>query len=152
MTDTFTDLNGFKLGPFPRPLKGDYVKTVIVISGHGNTGKSTLSKNLLNNSISYIGTDAASMQRDHNIQGILKYLDIHIHDKPEIDLGRFAHFIQREYLSEFMNYFFNKFIIQNKSLNIIVEGYMMTIPEAYILFVNRCKLHKYRVWKLNRIC
>ena len=152
MTDTSTASDDFKLGPFPRPLTVPYRKTIIIITGRGNIGKSTLSKVMLNDSISYIGTDAASMQTDHGIPEVLKYLNDHINDKPEIDLGRFAHFIMAAGAIRFIDYFFDRFIANNKKMNIIVEGYLFTIPEAYVLFMNKCKRNGYRVWKMSRIC
>ena len=61
--------------PAPRKLIGNWEKTIILVTGPSNIGKSQLSQLfLLNDSIYYISTDRASKTLEHNIKILANYI------------------------------------------------------------------------------
>lgn len=131
-----------------RPLKGEYKKTIIVLTGPSNIGKSTITDLLLSDKFDYVSIDSACIRAElKEIQEFSKPYG----KKLNLDLGILFNFVRKECPTQFIDYFFNKFIKENKNLNIFVEGYVFTITELYHLFINKCKKHGYRIWNIGRI-
>jgi len=145
----------FNMGHLPsidkRPLVGDYKKTVIVLTGPSNIGKSTITELLLNDKFDYISIDAACIKAE--MPEIVNYLKEVKEGGVNInyDLGLLFNFVWRECPNTFIKYFFTKYIKDNDSLNIFVEGYVFMITELYQLFIDECKENDYRIWNIRRI-
>ena len=134
-----------------RPLKGEYEKTIIVLRGPSNIGKSTITELLLNDKFSYISIDAAC--RLSGIDMIDKFLKEYEEGGKNIHyaLGVLFTFVRENCPDQFIEYFFNKYIKENSYLNIFVEGYMFIYTEIFQLFIDKCKEANYRIWDTRRI-
>lgn len=134
-----------------RPLVGDYKKTIIVLTGVSNIGKSTMSELLLNNKLNYVSIDAACLLAD--IDEVRNYIKKVEESGKNINYnaGELFHFVKESCPDKFIEYFFNKYIKENENLNIFVEGYVFIFTEMYQLFIDKCKEADYRIWNINRI-
>ena len=74
MGGVFTDFKKFNMGPGMRKLEGEYYKTIVIVSGQGKSGKSTICNVLWNEGVNYLSVDDMSIQTDHNISEILSFL------------------------------------------------------------------------------
>ena len=134
-----------------RPLVGEYKKTIITLIGHCNSGKSTLMELLLNDNFNYISIDKVCQETNiDEIHAFVKSLSEQGIDV-RYDLGRLFRFIADECPTQFIDYFFAKYIKENENLNIFVEGYVFMITDLYRLFIEKCKENGYRIWETRRI-
>lgn len=134
-----------------RPLVGEYKKTIIVLTGASNIGKSTVSELLLSNKLNYVSIDAACLLAD--IDEIRNYIKKFKTSGKNINyaVGKLLHFVRESCPDKFIEYFFNKYIKENKNLNIFVEGYVLIFTEMYQLFMDKCAEAGYRIWNIKRI-
>ena len=131
-----------------RPLVGEYKKTIIVLTGPSNIGKSTIADLLLNDNLDYISIDSACIRAElPQIQEFVKSAGKGLN----FNLGLLFNFIMTNCPNQFIDYFFNKYIRDNKNSNIFVEGYVFMMTELYQLFIAKCKLLDYRIWNIRRI-
>lgn len=151
MTDISTSCKKFDMWPGSRLLEGEYEKTVIIVSGAGNMGKSTLSSRLLNENICFVGTDSVCIRPNHSIKSVLDYLEEHKDDNP-IDIGKMGIAISEmpEY-KEFIDHLFDEYIVKNEFKDILMEGHLMTIANIREYFIQKCVDNKIRVWLMGRI-
>lgn len=135
--------------PAPRELIGNWEKTIILIAGESNIGKSQLSQLfLLNDSIYYISTDKASKTLEHDIRELAYYVT---KNKDYLDAGVLAHFINDNCCVKFVDYFFMRFIKNNLNLNILIDGYLFGLEPLRSFFIKKCTSSGYRVWEIKRI-
>ena len=135
--------------PAPRELIGDWEKTIILVIGQANIGKSQLSQLfLLNDSIYYISTDKASKTLEHNIKILANYI---INNESYLDAGVLAHFINDNCCAGFVDYFFMRFVKNNLNLNILIDGYLFSLEPLRSIFIKKCTSSGYRVWEIKRI-
>ena len=133
-----------------RPLVGPYAKTLILLSGGSNIGKSTLMELLMNPNFDYISVDKVCQCAD--LAAIQSFMtscegsDIPI----ALDLGRLFNFIVNHCAGEFIQHLFSTYIANNENDNIFIEGCLLEIPTLYNIFVEVCKLSGYRLWELRR--
>jgi len=149
MTDTSMSSKKFNMSPGKRELVGEYRKTIIVVTGESLIGKSTICDLLLNDDINYISLDECCKQTDHNIGFILDYLEDHKRDCP-INLGLMGIRINEVCYAEFIDYFFDKYIVNNENLNIILDGFLFILRNTYGYFLEKCESFSYRVWRMER--
>lgn len=149
MIDTFMLSKKFNMIPGKRKLVDKCKKTIIVVTGDSLIGKSTICDLLLNDSINYISLDECCKQTDHDIEFIINYLKEHREDSP-INLGLMGMKINEICYKEFIDYFFDKYIVNNENLNIILDGFLFTQKNVYGYFLEKCESFGYRVWRMER--
>ena len=134
-----------------RPLVGEYKKTIVTLIGHCNTGKSTLMELLMNDNFNYISIDRVCQET--NLDEISTFINSMNEQGIDIryDLGRLFRFIADNCPSQFIDYFFTKYIKDNENLNIFVEGYVFMITDLYRMFIAKCKENDYRIWEIRRV-
>jgi hypothetical protein len=151
MKDTFIDCKKFRMGPGMRPLVGEYLKTIIVVRGASNIGKSTLCDVLWKEGVNYISLDGACiLERDHQIEEIHQYLDLY-GDQAKFHLNILCQLISESKAQKFMDYFFKKYIEENENLNILLDGFLFTFENVYRIFLEQCVMKRYRVWQIERV-
>jgi len=134
-----------------RPLVGEYKKTILTIIGGSGIGKSTLAELLLPSDFNYISIDLACLQAD--IVEIKQFI-LESEEKGEninLSLGVFIKRVSEECPEEFIDYFFNTYIIGNEASNILVEGVVFIFDNMFELFKSKCELADYRLWTIERI-
>lgn len=154
MKDGSMNSKKFNMGSLPstdkRPLVGEYKKTIILLTGKANIGKSTLADLLINDKFNYISVDSVCLTSGiHEISNFLDYTRSTGYNINQ-DLGKLFDFIYKNCPDTFINFFFNVCIRDNENLNILVEGYLLSIDKLYSLFMDKCKEYNYRVWKIER--
>lgn len=145
MTGISTNSKKFNMYPGMRPLQGEYKKTIMIVTGKALEGKSTLCSFLLNDNTNYISVDAACECAGHNIKEMLDFVEelrIGINKNP---------ILSDKCCSEFMDYFFDKYVKNNENLNILIDGYLFTLENVLACFLEKCKFFGYRVWTMVRI-
>ncbi len=140
----------FNMTPGYRPLHGEYKKTIIIVTGESGIGKSTICNELLSDNLNYISVDVSCIQTDHNIKEILDFVKLH-GNQSLYKLHILSPIISDKCSIEFVDYFFEKYIINNENLNIILDGYIFKFKNILDYFIEKCKLHDFRVWKLVRL-
>jgi len=130
-----------------RPLEGEYKKTVLLLYGLCNTGKSTLTNLMLNDNFNYISVDRACIEA--NFEPIKSYVE-QGGTPLRYDLGKLFKFVNDECASEFIDYFFTKYLVENENLNIFIEGFVFMLERPRTLFMQKCKDAGYRVWIIRR--
>ena len=148
MTDISMNSKKFNMGPGNRELVGEYKKTIIVVVGKSRIGKSTLCSLLLNDTINYISLDGCCKQEGHNIKVITDYVEKH---KENPDWGQLGLIINDTCRYEFMSYFFEKYIVENENKNILLDGFLLSLVPMFDCFMERCKVHNFRVWRISRV-
>lgn len=136
--------------PGKRKLTTEYEKTIIIVNGKSEIGKSTLCDLLLNDDINYISIDVASIRTDHNIKEIIEFVDKY----KELSVMRIhwlTPIISKTCYKEFIDYFFEKYIVKNENLNILIDGILFTHDHIYEYFLEKCKSSEFRVWEIKRI-
>jgi len=150
MTDISTSCKKFNMWPGSRILNGQYEKTVILVVGSSCAGKSTLCEKLLNDNLCFVCTDSICIRGGHQIKKILDYLDEHKGDNP-INIGLMGIAISKmEEYKPFVDFFFEKYILENDFENILLEGHLMSLDNIRERFLARCKENKIRVWVMER--
>jgi len=134
--------------PGPRELMGNYKKTIIVITGDSEIGKSSLSELLLKDSIYYLSMDIACQEPTHDIKVLVDYIE---ENKDYLDAGVLGIFINENCYQEFVDHFFQRFIVDNENLNIMLDGYFFILEPSYSYFLKKCELYDYRVWDIRRL-
>jgi len=130
-----------------RPLEGEYKKTVLLLYGLSNIGKSTLADLLLNDNFNYISIDRACIEA--SIEPIKSFVEeggIPL----RYDLGRLFKFMNDVCVNEFMDYFFTKYLVENENLNIFIEGFVFMLERSRNIFMQKCINAGYRVWTIRR--
>jgi len=150
MTDFSGISNEFKMSPGIRPIAGDWKKTVMVVRGAGNTGKSTLCQKLLHPDISYISTDAVFINPHLRIPEVVEHLEQYK------DRARFNMHILYPRLAEnnptaAADFLFFNYIAKNPYFNIFLEGWALSFSAIFDEFISRCKVADIRVWNIERI-
>jgi hypothetical protein len=80
----------------------------------------------------------------------LDYLDEHKEDNP-INIGLMGIAISKmEEYKPFVDFFFEKYILENDFENILLEGHLMSLDNIRERFLARCKENKIRVWVMER--
>jgi GTPase SAR1 family protein len=130
-----------------RPLVGEYVKTILLLTGPSNIGKSTLTELLLNNNFTYLSIDSICKKAELPI--IQEFINLK-GKEIDLNLGLLFKFIREECSESFIDHFFNKYIKENSSLNIFIEGYLFMLADIYQLFIIKCKEYNYRLWNIRR--
>lgn len=136
--------------PGPRHLVGHWQKSIIIVSGISNIGKSQLCQLLLNDDIYYLCADNASFAIGHTIDILEKYIQNNI-NKGILDAGVYAHYINDNCPEEFMNKFFDRFVKNNPNYNIMIDGYLFILQPLHDFFVRKCIANNYRIWEIKRI-
>jgi len=150
MTDISTSCAKFNMWPGSRPLVVPYEKTVIVVAADSLKGKSTLCEKLLNDDLCFVCTDTVCVRGEYKIKRILDYLEEHLEPSP-INIGLMGIAIsEMEECEEFVDFLFEKYILENKSENILLEGHLMTLNKVREQFLKRCEENKIRVWVMER--
>jgi GTP-binding protein EngB required for normal cell division len=134
--------------PGPRHLVGHWQKTIIIVSGISNVGKSQLCQLLVNDNIYYLSADTASFAVGHTIDILEKYIQTNIE---YLDAGVYAHYINDNCPEEFMNKFFDRFVKNNPNYNIMIDGYLFILQPLHDFFVRKCIANNYRIWEMKRI-
>lgn len=149
MSDSFTDYKKYNHVPGMRPLMGTYEKTVIVVRGRGNAGKSTLCALLLNDKIKYVSTDAAVIFggcTNGDVQNHLKTYG----DDARFNLHKLYPVIAEWSAAEFTGWFFQTYVMENKNDNIIVDGYLFVFEEIMKNLSELCRKNNIRLWVIER--
>ena len=146
--------NDFKMADLPsedkRPLEGEYKKTILLLYGPSNIGKSTLAELMLNDNFDYISIDRVCRDADiEPIKNFISYMKLS-GENINYDLGKLFKYVRENCLVEFVDYFFNKFIVERDYLNIFIEGYLFNLRDLYDLFMKKCTTNNYRIWELKR--
>ena len=150
MTDISTSRKKFNMWPGSRILNGQDAKTVSLVVGSSCAGKSTLCEKLLNDNLCFVCTDSICIRGGHQIKKILDYLDEHKEDNP-INIGLMGIAISKmEEYKPFVDFFFEKYILENDFENILLEGHLMSLDNIRERFLARCKENKIRVWVMER--
>lgn len=152
MTDISINWNEFKIGSGKRPLEGEYKKTLILVTGPSMSGKSTISEELIeNNNICYLNMDAVCLDKEHGIEPLYEF--VNIWDNGEfVNLGMVSRLINISGCCyDFINYFFNKYIVPNPYLNILIDGYMFNLENILCCLLERCEEYNYNVWILKKV-
>jgi adenylate kinase family enzyme len=144
MTDGSMSYTKFNMGPGSRPLQGEYKKTIIVVVGKSNVGKSTLCEALMNQSINYISMDEVYMRSEYGKR------EVAVREGHFIDIGEECIKINEFFREQFMDYFFEEYIVNNENLNILLDGFVFTLRSMYDSFLRRCRINEYRVWRIER--
>ena len=134
-----------------RSLVGEYKKTILTLTGGSGIGKSTLAELLLPSDFNYISIDLTCLQSD--IPEIKQFI-IEAEEKGEninLNLGMFIKRISEECPEEFIDYFFNTYIVGNESSNILVEGVVFIFDNMFELFKSKCESADYRLWTIRRL-
>lgn len=150
MTDISTSCEKFNMHPGARLLKGAYEKTIILVTGDSCIGKSTICTKMLTDSLCFVCTDSICIRGGHQVKKVLDYLEDHKEDNP-INIGLMGIAIsEMEEYKEFVDFFFEEYILNNDSDNILMEGHLMTLNNIREHFLIRCKENKIRVWIMER--
>ena len=131
-----------------RPLEGEYKKTILLLYGPSNTGKSTLADLMLNDNFNYISIDRACL--DSDLTAIKNFID-NFDGNINYDLGMLFKFVNEQCLNAFVNEFFTKYIADNENQNIFIEGYLFMLERVYNVFMIHCRDAHCRVWKIGRV-
>lgn len=150
MKDFSTSCKKFNMYPGSRLLTVPYEKTVIVVASESLSGKSTICEKLLNDDLCFVCTDSICIGGDSGIKSIDQYLEDHKEDK-KINIGLMGIAIsESEDYKEFVDFFFQKYILDNDSDNILLEGHLITLENIQQYFLHKCKENKVRVWVMER--
>lgn len=151
MTDISTNCEKFNMHPGARLLKGQYEKTVILVSGNSCIGKSTICTKILTDRLCFVCTDSICVRGEYQIRKVLDYLEEHKNDNP-INIGLMGIAISKmdEY-RDFVDFMFDEYIMKNKSENILMEGHLMSLNNIRDRFLEKCKENKVRVWLMERV-
>jgi GTPase SAR1 family protein len=137
--------------PTPRELVGDIEKTIIVISGQGKQGKTTLCANLCSDKIHFISMD--DLVSIHygwcNIPEVTDYIKTFA--APRMLIYYINDFINNKYSYEFTEQVFKNFILNNHKKHFLTEGHFFTLANNKKHFINLCKQHKIRLWFTERL-
>jgi adenylate kinase family enzyme len=132
-----------------RVLEGTYEKTILLIRGAGGSGKSTLANLMLHDEFYYLSMDMAMIDRESAIESILQFLNEY-GDNAIYNIHILSAIIEEKCFKEFMDFFFQKYIIENDSSNIILDGYIFTFAKVFSLFKEKCRQCGYRLWDIKR--
>ena len=148
----FYELKKPKMSELPsldkRQIEGDYQKTIIVLTGPSNIGKSTITELLLTDKFDYVSIDFVTLKAElPEIQSFIASYGPSIH----YDLGKLFGFVRQNCPDRFITCFFNKYVKENNNLNIFIEGYLFMLTSLYKLFLDKCRENNYRVWNIGRI-
>jgi hypothetical protein len=137
--------------PTPKKLVGPMEKTIIVISGQGNQGKTTLCANLCSDKIHYISMDdlVSIYYGWCNIIAVTDYIKTFA--APRTLIYYINEFINNKYSYEFTEQFFQNFILNNHKKHFLTEGHFFTLANNKKHFMDLCKQHKIRLWFTERL-
>lgn len=149
MTDGFINSKKFNMEPSCRKTE-EYIKTIMLVIGDSMIGKSTLCSLLLNDNINYISTDWAAIDRTHNIQPILAFIEPYSNEEAIFYGHIIASIIERDCPKEFVDFFFKKYIEENENLNILVDSFILKFDNLFDYFSLKCEEKGYRLWIIQQ--
>ena len=131
---------------------GQYSKTVIIVWGKSGDGKSTVCDELLNEKIDYISMDECLTHTDHGIESLKTYVEAcdKPRNRPILRVVEISKFISENCCDEFIEFMFNKYIVDNACNTILLDQYSFKHQNLYERFIHKCRISNYRVWELNR--
>jgi archaellum biogenesis ATPase FlaH len=134
--------------PINRPLPQKMEKTLLIVSGKSNTGKTLLSTFLLSDKCEYISMDAV-VHSNTNIPKLeafkFKFIkSISNKNFPFVD--KFNHFINENCMELFISYLFKYYVdISDKNL-LILDGHIFTYNSSMEYIAKLCRDRKIRIW------
>jgi len=136
-----------KMGPAPRVLVGNYHKTLCLIHGESNIGKSSLAQLLLNDSLEYLSSDVICLDSDGNIQSLLDQCK----RGTRYDFGAVAVLIEQHCAKRFVDFLFTKYILNSIKENIILDSFLFSLPICRSILYQLCLRNNVRVWEVRRL-
>ncbi len=90
------------------------------------------------------------LDEESGIMVILNFIHEYL-DNSIFNIHVLSQLIDEVCMEEFMEFFFEKYIVKNPRENIIFDGYFFMFPKALDWFLKRCSQNKYRVWVMSRL-
>jgi GTPase SAR1 family protein len=154
MKDGFMKCAGYNMTIGSRDfLEGEYQKTVIVVCGKSGIGKTSLCGMLRTENVDYISLDYACVDTECNTKEVfecVKRIEETYGELVTYHLDGLCRDINEYCSNEWAKFVFDKYVLNNESLNILMDGYAFSMPKIYDAFVELCLQNNYRVWKVER--
>lgn len=134
-------------------LEGEYQKTIIVVCGESGIGKTSLCGMLRTENVDYISMDYVCVDTECNIKEIFdsfQRIEKDYGEEVTYHLDVLCQEINECCSDEWAKFVFDKYVLNNESLNIMMDGYALSMPNIYNAFVALCLQNNYRVWKVSR--
>lgn len=131
--------------PILRKCPGPFRKTLILVGGQENHGKTTLCSKLLKNDVGYISFDQMTWEDDLNIS---KTKDMKSKRGHRYMIPNAFKYIMPDY-NKFLDYT-NKKIESIEQDIILIDSYYFTKDDFYKKFVSDIG-NKYRIWEMKRL-
>lgn len=135
-------------------LEGEYQKTIILVCGKSGVGKTSLCGILHTENVDYISMDYVCVDAGCNIEKVFdffKEIGKIYKESVTYHLDILCQKINEHCGSEWAKFVFDKYVLNNESLNIMMDGYALSMPNIYNAFVALCLQNNYRVWKVDRV-
>lgn len=141
----FNMFNGKRPGP--------YSKTIIIVWGKSGDGKSSLCDELTNEKIDYISFDECLTDTDHEIEKLKNFVETcdGNRKRPILRVVEISQFISDHCDEEFIEFMFNKYIVENECKTILLDQYSLKHDNLYERFMRKCRIFNYRVWEINKV-
>lgn len=132
----------------PAPAR-NLEKTIILVRGKPNEGKTTLCQYLVNDRVGFLSFDSitdnlawCSIKELHTFRETL--------DKPSHMIDKMNEYIDNFCPGRFVKKVFKEFIRTNDDTFLVIDGHFFTLPNNFREFEDRCRKYKYRLWVIDR--
>lgn len=129
-----------------------YSKTIIIVWGKSGDGKSSVCDELHNDKTDYISMDECLTHTDHRIESLKNYVETcdGARNRPILRVPEISKFISERCCNEFIDFMFNKYMVNNECKTILLDQYSFIYNNLYERFIDNCRRSGFRVWELNR--
>jgi predicted ABC-type ATPase len=141
----------FEMVPEPRGLKGNIMKTIIIIAAAAGKGKTTLCQFLCSDKIAYISMDTLVVKSSEwsTMTDVIGY--VASLKNPSSYIFKINNFIDKLFSDKFIEELLEKFILKCDHTHFIIEGHFFTYQNNRTNFIEQCKKHGIRLWMCDAV-